>query len=603
MSIRFIGGFYQDRAGQNKCLSCGKGKYVPSKGGTSAADCIVCPTGTNTTDEAYYRACFCLDNHYRFNRFGKCYICSENGQKCSNDYLSVEVGYWMSWNISSQYSGTQLENEYVHFVETLQVQGDHYSRTAIEYAKPFPQIHRCPIQGSCNGVDGSQKTRIRESDMCSKGYKGTLCAVCEPSYYSWFNKCYECPAAWRTALQLLGIVVLVSIVILLLYFAAQAQKKGRRSLVDHIAAKIKIVVGFGQVMSGVVQALAHIPWPKVLLSFGQYLKIIELNVIAVAAPSCLAKSLRLNALTTPLFTTSCQAVIICIIWTYYGIRYRALPKFCKRGSVTERDASSAQLSCLQKTWWLLFVCYPATTAQIVAVLPYKPWTCLNICLSSDKNEPFCKWFLKADLSLECNYDDSPWKSVWIICWSLTIYVVGLPILLYIGLYYKHKRFERTASEDSDDESSDQFAAHLPVSFRDNVVHSLHFLNENYEPKFWYWEVVEIIRKFVLTCGIQFFGQDSHSGVAVAAIVANVFLLLHAQFQPIKRRSEHWLQLLSLFVISLNLMFGTLLVLSQAISSQKDSSTSFDQYVYSGILVAINGLFVLYILGKLAIRLV
>ena len=517
-------------------------------------------------------------------------MCSENGQKCSNDYLSVRAGYWMSWNISNDYNGTQLENEYAHFVENLKIRSDNYPRTTIEYTKPFPRIHRCPIEDSCNGSD-SQRARIQQSDMCSRGYEGILCAVCKSSYYSWFQKCYKCPHVWRTALQIVGVIVLVIVVILLLRLAEKAQKIGKHSLVDHMAAKIKIVVGFGQVMSGVIQALARVPWPQVLLSFGQYLKIIELNVIAVAAPSCLANSLRLNALTTPIFTVCCQAVLVCMIWTYYGIRYIALSKCRKQSSMSERNASSAQKSCLRNTWLLLFVCYPATTAQIVAVLPYKPLTCLNICLSSDTNEPFCKWFLRADLSLECNYDESTWKSAWMICWSLMIYVVGLPILMFVGLYYKHKRFERT--EHSDDEI---LLIQPSVTLRDNVIESLHFLDENYEPKFWYWEVVEVLRKFVLTCAIQFFGQGSHSGVAIAAILANIFLLLHAQFQPIKRKSEHLLQLLSLFVISLNLMLATLLVLS----SQKESSATSltEQNVFSVSLLVVNGLFILYIIGKL-----
>ncbi|XP_065834318.1 uncharacterized protein [Oscarella lobularis] len=589
------GGFYQDTTAQNKCLSCGNGKYVPlhRSPGKTAADCIVCPAGTNTTNDAHYRACFCLDNHYRFNRFGECYMCSDNGQKCSDDSLSVGVGYWMSWNISDDYNGTQLENEYAHFVENLKIKSDDYSRDTLAYTKPFPRIHWCPIEDSCNGgADGSQKTRIRQSDMCSQGYKGILCAVCESSHYSWFQKCYKCPSAWRTALQILGVIALVITVIVLLRFAEKVQKSGKHSLADHVAAKIKIVVGFGQVMSGVIQALAHIRWPHVLLSFGQYLKIIELNVIAVAAPSCLSNSLRLNALTTPIFTVSCQAVLLCMIWTYYGIRYIALPKCRKRGSISERNASSAQKSCLRNSWWLLFVCYPANTAQIVAVLPYKPWTCLSICLSSDTNKPFCKWFLKTDLSLECNYDES--KSVWIICWSLMVYVVGLPILMFVGLYFKHKLFKQTEhSGDEDDEP----LMRSPVTLGDNIIESLHFLTENYETKFWYWEVMEMFRKFVLTCGIQFFGQDSHSGVAIAAILANVFLLLHAQFQPIKRRSEHRLQLLSLFVISLNLMLGTLLVLS----SQNTSSTERDMFSVS--LLVVNGLFILFILGKIVLHLI
>ena len=591
-NISRAGGFYQDAAGQNACQFCVPGTYVPlgKSPGISAADCVVCPTGTNTTEFANYRACSCLDNHYRFDRFGQCYMCSpDKGQKCSNDYVSVQPGYWISWNISDNYNSTQLENEYIRFVENLEITSNDYPRdSSTKYKNPFPRIHPCPIPESCNGTD-SANGRIRESDMCSRGYEGPLCAVCQSAYYSLFKKCYKCPSTWRTVLQIAGAAVLFVAVMLILYFADNAQNSDTKTLVDHIAAKFKIILGFGQVMSGVLQAVAYIPWPQVLLSFGKSLKIIELNVIAVATPSCLTNSLRLDALETPIFTVSCQAAVICFVWTYYAIRYGLLPKCCESTAATARTLSSARTSCLRNTWWILFVCYPATTAQIVAVLPYKPWTCLDLCLSSDVNQPFCKWYLKADLSLQCDYSDS---TLWIVCWSLMIYVIGLPVLMLAGLYFKFKHAKKSTTGLGYDELSEEIQALQPLGLRDNFILSLHFLDENYKSNFWYWEVTEIMRKFLLTCGIQFFGQKSHSDIAIAALLANLFLLLHAQFNPIKRKADHWLQLLSLLVISLNLMLGTLMALLH-----QDNSLDIDQDVVSVTILSVNGLFVLFILGK------
>ena len=551
----------------------------------------MCPKGTNTTALANYRACFCLKNFYRLDRFGSCYRCSEPGQKCVDDYLSVQPGYWISWNISNHHNRSQLENDYVLFVDNLKTRNNSYRRdNTMKFFKLFPKIHPCPIEDSCNGTNGS--VRIRERDMCSKGYEGPLCAVCQPRYYSWFQKCYHCPAAWRTGLQILGVAALFAVAMLILYFADKARRDKAKTLVDHIAAKIKIIIGFGQVMAGVFQALAYIPWPHLILKFGNYLKILELNVIAVATPSCLSDSLKLNALKAPIFSVSCQAGILCLIWTYYTIRYNAIAKCFKSTPATVRTVSLARTSCLRNTWWLLFVSWPATTAQIMAVIPYKPWTCHELCLSTDRENSFCRWFLKDDLSLECDYESS-WRVLWIICWSLIVYVIALPVLLFIGLYFKQKRTRR--AKDDDGELDDEMLVSLylrPVPFRDNLIQSLHFLNENYKPKYWYWEVTELLRKFLLTCGIQFFGQTSHTNVAIAALLANLFLLLHAQLKPNKRTTDHWLQLTSLLVISLNLMLGTLM----ALSYQSDSGAS-DREVFSVLVFVVNGLFVLYVIGR------
>ncbi|KAJ8020127.1 hypothetical protein HOLleu_41994 [Holothuria leucospilota] len=75
------GGFYQDKvgtvsdeAGGISCQTCNPGTYVPLGSGNSSKSCQVCPEGTNKTRYAGFRACFCLDNYYRKDRFGKCLL-------------------------------------------------------------------------------------------------------------------------------------------------------------------------------------------------------------------------------------------------------------------------------------------------------------------------------------------------------------------------------------------------------------------------------------------------------------------------------------------------------------------------------------------------
>ena len=132
---------------------------------------------------------------------------------------------------------------------------------------------------------------------------------------------------------------------------------------------------------------------------------------------------------------------------------------------------------------------------------------------------------------------------------------------------------------------------------EDLLKSLEFLDENYETKFWYWELLEIVRKLLLTCGLTYFGSGSLSGVAIASLIANLFMLLHAQFEPIKRKSEHSLQLLSLLVISLSLMLGTLIALEQATPNDAiTSDNATDRRVFSIIVLLVHGVFLTYLLG-------
>jgi hypothetical protein len=108
--------------------------------------------------------------------------------------------------------------------------------------------------------------------------------------------------------------------------------------------------------------------------------------------------------------------------------------------------------------------------------------------------------------------------------------------------------------------------------------------------------VEILRKLLLTSGLQYMGTDDYSSVAVASIIANVFLMLHAQLKPSKRLSDHWLQLFSLLLISCNLMMATLMALQEA-NAQQGNTTSLDSVIFSVIVMLVNMGFVVYVGGQ------
>ncbi|XP_062512220.1 putative leucine-rich repeat-containing protein DDB_G0281931 [Corticium candelabrum] len=583
------GGFYQDEAGRRSCKLCVNGTYVSPQHnpGTNPLDCSVCPTGTNTTVQAGHRACPCLEGYYRLQRFGPCRACNatDPGFACTNDYLNVRSGYWWQWNHTSR--GQQ---QYVEFTRDIDLAKDtvNYDQTKVNFTQELPLVYRCPVSASCQGG-------VTNEEMCSQGYKGPLCSLCSDGYFSWFNTCQHCPALWRSILQILFIVLLVIAFFVALFMADKLRMTGVTTVVDQIASKAKIIVGFVQVMSGVLSALSYVPWPKVLLAVGSWVKNIELQVVEMANPTCINYQLRFNSLQKTVANICVQFIVILAIVVYYYVRYRILPYWWETLRPQPSTLSLARRSCLRNSWWIMFLCYPSTTANIMATLPYKPWTCIKLCLYNTQQD--CSWYLKTDMSIRCNFNrDDPNRVLFIISWVCTFYVISLPFILLWGLYKRHRK----AVGNVDPTEDEQF-----VSLRDrrncvghDLLQSIEFLDENYEAKFWFWELLEISRKFLLICAIEYFGSNSLSGVAIAALIANLFLLFHAQFKPIKRKSEHWLQLLSLLVISLSLMLGTLITLEEATSDELSTSNDDDRLVFSIILQLIHAAFVIYLIGRL-----
>jgi hypothetical protein len=137
--------------------------------------------------------------------------------------------------------------------------------------------------------------------------------------------------------------------------------------------------------------------------------------------------------------------------------------------------------------------------------------------------------------------------------------------------------------------------------------ALSFLDGSYEPRFWYWEVLEMTRKLILTSGLQFFGRGSATELAMAGIIATAFAILQAYHKPMKKslKGQQLLQLVSLSLISLNIMLGVLQMvdLNEGLTSVSDSDyktaspSSGKTVVFAVLFYAVNGLFVFLFIGE------
>lgn len=583
---RSIGGWFQDEAGRSDCKRCVNGTYVnPRRApGKMAQDCRVCPTGTNTSLHAGHRACRCLEGHYRLDRFGPCYACNATspGLRCVHESASIKEGFWWSWAETEK----MMEERYVQYTRYLTFDNISYPNVSVTYNGSLPKVYKCPLESSCKGG-------ISSEEMCAAGYDGPLCAVCKSGYYNWFNTCQSCSQKWRIALQLAVTILIFLLLLFVFYWLDRFHSRHKRAttlLLDRIAAKAKIIVGLVQVMSDVISALSYIPWPDALLQVGSKLKVFGMNLVEFTNLSCLSEKLRMSAIVKPIFSVGLQTVLIVSILSYYTLRHRLIPKLLPRFSVGRKQLSLARRSCFRNSWWLLFLCYPTTAAYVIATLPYRDMTCIELC--QYEGEKHCQWKLRTDLAVECDYNQHR-LVLWIFCWSLVTYVIALPLLAAWALFKRH-RLKQCVSRLHADELHFEESMTASREAKDDLMDSLQFLDENYQARFWYWELTEVVRKLLLTCGVQYFGNSSLSGVAIAAIIANLFLMLHAQFKPIKRRSEHWMQLISLLIVSSNLMMGTLIALQEANSSEESRTT--DYVVFSVIVLLVNASFVLYLTG-------
>ena len=97
-----------------------------------------------------------------------------------------------------------------------------------------------------------------------------------------------------------------------------------------------------------------------------------------------------------------------------------------------------------------------------------------------------------------------------------LYPVGVTSFYFWLLYDKRKLIQKRKSKDLSKEDR-------------KSIESLEFLFKSYEPRYWYWEVVETIRRVFMTGILVLFRQGSALQMVIAFIISVLFTKLYGYF--------------------------------------------------------------------------
>ena len=470
---------------------------------------------------AGFRACFCLLGHYRLERYGACVVCPR-GYDCVNGTVTLSRGFYWRW---SHYHTKQM---YAEFKDNLKITDNSFNLTLTKFSTFLPTPYACPVAESCLG--GMDST-------CSQGYEGPLCGLCTPGYFKLLTKCQRCPSLPWIAVQFVIVFVIVFLVAFLTLRDKTKDKNAQRSLADTLLARFKIVISFYQVTSGTLNAFSYVEWPEAITSIGNYAGMLQLNLFQIVPVHCLNNSLKVDSYTKLLTLVAFNVASVAIPLAYYQGKKFLLYRCRSNMSIREqrRVLELTKARCYRCTFLLLFITYPATCSQIFTMLPQ---TCHEIC--SEEGNGRCESFLKADLSVKCQ--DDQFKRFTGFSYLLTVYPVAFPLVTFLALWKcltKSKKGNRRKEVDP-------------------LTRGLRFFYENYSKSCWFWEIVELARKVLLTSALLLTDAQSRTYIGSAAIVSGLYTVLFTCYKPITDPSEHWLQLMSLMASSVNFTVGMLL---------------------------------------------
>ena len=446
--------------------------------------------------------------------FEGCKPCPPYGLKCLDDGIVLESGFWWQWKNETHRElyrsfTDNLKND--SFSPVLHANSSEDNNSLIEYRYTIPRPYICPLEVACNGgVDSS----------CVDGYEGPLCTICSNGYYKQLKKCKLCPTKEWMAGQLSIVAAVIAIVTVFVIWGSKKKSKTDtgRSFMDICLGRIKIVIGFYQVTFGVLEAFSYIKWPQSLSVIGRYSEIIQLNVLQIAPVHCIIPTLKIDAFGNLFGIMGLNGAAIVVAFASLGL----IKLISRRNNLNEEEKAKkmarAKQAICRNLFFFLYVTYLSTCLKIAQVLPL---ACRELCV--DETEEHCQMFLKADYNIKCTSER--YNRLVNFAYFAVSYVVLLPTASLIAIW-RQRRMIRTTENEMANEARD-----VEDSGKEALV-GLRFLYENYNSCVWYWELVETVRKVILTSGLILVGGESRAYIGLACVMSGLYGMFFALKRPI-----------------------------------------------------------------------
>ena len=498
--------------------NCTFGEYIVNDA------CVICPDGSYALDIIP-------------TKFTTCSKCPADA-KCVNGEIVINEGFWRN----SAYSIT-------------------------------PQ--RCPLQTSCQGgriqLSANSSTNTSETfsrklaavssvetdSQCYEGYTGVLCGTCTSGYYMSGQTCKPCSSDQKSSLLALIVVpiVLLFALAVTVFFGPKLAKYLNIEIPKYLAATIKIVISFYQIVSLLPYTL-NIVFPVNVTAFYQVIS--YANIFnSVSSPQC-AVSYRFTYFDTLVMRTCAPigvSILILVAYTFECCR----DEFAKKKKLPvnlNTNINEVQITeCIdytaslkkKYTYSFLFLCFLVLPSVTVTI--FGAFICVNV--DPDKLEPpgTPTMYMYNDLSVDCNSSQYI-KGVIYAVIMILLYPIGIPLFELWSLY----RVKQRKAYKTDDD---------PASFLYSSYRVPHYLN---------WDIIETGRRLTMTAVLSVLGVGTDFQVVLGLGFALLFMWMYALYHPFKNSYNWLLQILTQFQIVFTFV-GALLIRANVFAEYAWASTS------------------------------
>jgi len=306
------------------------------------------------------------------------------------------------------------------------------------------------------------------------------------------------------------------------------------------------VLGFTQIVSMLTVNLPSVPWPGALSGVWGALAIVNLDVFSALSVDCISSSYDFRDIF--LTTVIAPAIVLMLIVAVTQ---------CRKIGKTRVKQEEITIEGWKVTLLGAFIIYPMVSSTIL-----KMWNCRNIEGTS---------YLVADYRVTCN-DDSSWSMYAALAGvAFVAFPLGIPLFyLYLLLINKDALHDESHADHS------------------NVYARLGFIYRQYEPQAWYWELLMLAHKLLLTGLIIFIKPGTTTQLIAGFAISITFFIWHVQTGAYKTDLEDELQFCAMLSITLTLFGGLSLKAQEGMEeAQLEDPSPAEKGVTAFMLVLIN----------------
>eukprot|EP01047_Picozoa_sp_COSAG01_P019293 COSAG01_NODE_1068_length_11878_cov_45.012395_4_plen_1116_part_00 len=417
------------------------------------------------------------------------------------------------------------------------------------------------------------------NDRCTPGSTGPLCGVCAKDFRrDSSGQCSACGTVTWVGAAVLALILILGFVLLLTvdrwyrYFSTLDAIRGYIGELD-LQAITKIVVATGQIIAGFANVL-NLEMPYDFQRLLNLLAIFKFDIMSIVGLGCLVDESYANSLAGNVCLVATMIVVSVIIAAVQRNREPSVSKLqqffqsvdtdghgltvdqlvvvmhrvddsVQRGHVeslfTEADTDGSERlgfdefyglykresglgtviglarrkrsvnDSLGRLFLLVFLVYPGLTSKIFDI-----FLCRDLGPGTTPGR-----VLHADYGVDCDETLLVRNGLGVLL--VVIWPIGVPaMLLVLMLRYR----EAIVTQD------------------ENVLRMFQFVVADYKLEYWYWEVVELARKLLLSGLIAVMGRGSVAQSALAAMISFLFFGLSVRTLPFKSRALNAIKIVS-----------------------------------------------------------